>query len=467
MIGGLLKSASSLAIVAAAGLVISGVGLSTKTARAADLGGDCCADLEERVADLEATTVRKGNRKVSLTITGDVAYTIMYWNDGLKQDTYIVEDEDIGSGVTFKGEGRVSSDTAIGFYLSLETQLQDNEAVNQFDHTGALNGENGIFFNDYFVYVDSKAAGKLELGHLQDVYHNAPQQYLDGVTGVKNYNGPGDDVFSMILRAHPGTFVAGPGGGNPAPYAFLPSNKNPLPPFHPSLFGLTWGDLQSRFGDSRDNLILYKTPTFYGFQLQADWGGNDTWGVGGFYDQTFGTFEVKAAVGYDSVDAQDPAECAKMENSGLAANCFTNIANQTIMFNSAQCLGAGLALYESGSGLFGQINYSKIYSDVSGRTDPQNWWVKAGWRKKVTAFGETGIYGEYGQTTDFIENGVGSHIWGVGIAQNIDSTATTLYLGYRHHELDDAFNYTDVNGVNQNVFTQSMDSVQGGMVVNF
>ncbi len=37
-------------------------------ASAADLGGDCCADLEERIAELEATTARKGNRKVSLTI---------------------------------------------------------------------------------------------------------------------------------------------------------------------------------------------------------------------------------------------------------------------------------------------------------------------------------------------------------------------------------------------------------------
>ena len=38
--------------------------------QAADLGGDCCADLEERVAELEATTVRKGNKKVSVTLSG-------------------------------------------------------------------------------------------------------------------------------------------------------------------------------------------------------------------------------------------------------------------------------------------------------------------------------------------------------------------------------------------------------------
>ncbi|WP_334148124.1 hypothetical protein [Hyphomicrobium sp.] len=39
---------------------------------AADLGGDCCADLEERIAELEATTARKGNRKVSLEVYGHV-----------------------------------------------------------------------------------------------------------------------------------------------------------------------------------------------------------------------------------------------------------------------------------------------------------------------------------------------------------------------------------------------------------
>jgi hypothetical protein len=63
MFGGLKKSASRLAIVAAAGVM-------STSAMAADLGGDCCADLEERVAELEATTARKGNRRMSLTVYG-------------------------------------------------------------------------------------------------------------------------------------------------------------------------------------------------------------------------------------------------------------------------------------------------------------------------------------------------------------------------------------------------------------
>ncbi|MGW8207195.1 MAG: porin, partial [Hyphomicrobiaceae bacterium] len=38
----------------AAGLLAGG--LSASSAQAADFGGDCCADLEERIAELEATT---------------------------------------------------------------------------------------------------------------------------------------------------------------------------------------------------------------------------------------------------------------------------------------------------------------------------------------------------------------------------------------------------------------------------
>jgi hypothetical protein len=61
-----------------------------KPAKAADLGGDCCADLEERVADLEATTVRKGNKKVSVQIYGKVNYAAMWWDDGGEQNLYVV-----------------------------------------------------------------------------------------------------------------------------------------------------------------------------------------------------------------------------------------------------------------------------------------------------------------------------------------------------------------------------------------
>ena len=76
MIGGLTKSVSRIALAAATGFFVGGMALST--AKAADLGGDCCADLEERVAELEATTVRKGNRKVSVKLSGQVNRAVIW-----------------------------------------------------------------------------------------------------------------------------------------------------------------------------------------------------------------------------------------------------------------------------------------------------------------------------------------------------------------------------------------------------
>ncbi len=49
-------------------------------AHAADLGGDCCDDLEERIADFESTTGQKGNRKVSLIVSGWVGQQILAYD---------------------------------------------------------------------------------------------------------------------------------------------------------------------------------------------------------------------------------------------------------------------------------------------------------------------------------------------------------------------------------------------------
>ncbi|RTL61093.1 MAG: porin, partial [Hyphomicrobiales bacterium] len=52
MNGAMMSATSRLAMASAVGIL-----LSLGSAKAADLGGNCCADLEERVAELEATTV--------------------------------------------------------------------------------------------------------------------------------------------------------------------------------------------------------------------------------------------------------------------------------------------------------------------------------------------------------------------------------------------------------------------------
>ena len=95
-------------------------------AHAADLGGDCCADLESRVAALEASTVTKGNRKVSLTISGWVGEQVMWWDDGSAKGTYVTGlGTTLASHVTFSGQATIMPGWYAGYVLQLEMDEAD------------------------------------------------------------------------------------------------------------------------------------------------------------------------------------------------------------------------------------------------------------------------------------------------------------------------------------------------------
>jgi|SRR6516162_338716 hypothetical protein len=70
-------SKSLLRRPSAIALAVGGLALSTVSILAADLGASCCVDLEERIAELEATTASKGNRKMSLAISGSVNRVVL------------------------------------------------------------------------------------------------------------------------------------------------------------------------------------------------------------------------------------------------------------------------------------------------------------------------------------------------------------------------------------------------------
>src|SRR3989337_4154895 len=120
MFGGLTKTSSRIAIAAALGLTLGGFAMKATPAKAADLGGDCCADLEERVAELEATTVRKGNKKVSVTLSGWVVKTMNFWDDG-DIDSFFVGDKgyDLGSRFAITGSATIAPGWSGGFNLTI------------------------------------------------------------------------------------------------------------------------------------------------------------------------------------------------------------------------------------------------------------------------------------------------------------------------------------------------------------
>src|SRR3990170_4424801 len=130
----------SLSTMAAVGLLAGG--LSVSSASAADLGGNCCADLEERIAELEATTARKGNRKVSLTISGWVGEQVMYWDNDNPNPLFNESNTSVtGLGPTlsshfkFTGQANIVPGWYAGYVLHIEVisgdSLTQNEGISR------------------------------------------------------------------------------------------------------------------------------------------------------------------------------------------------------------------------------------------------------------------------------------------------------------------------------------------------
>src|SRR6185503_10516811 len=96
---------------------------------------DCCADLEARVAELEATIVDKGNRKINLELAGAVSRAILFWDDGANSDAYVVTNDGEGSKIEFTGEVEhfYRTNWSAGFHIEINVQGSGSGEVNQFD----------------------------------------------------------------------------------------------------------------------------------------------------------------------------------------------------------------------------------------------------------------------------------------------------------------------------------------------
>jgi hypothetical protein len=103
------------------GVILLAIALSPGSIFAADRGDACCSDLEDRIAELEATTAIKGNRKMSLTISGQVNRLIMWWDDGRSSNTYYgIESTPFSSRFDFTGKACVTPKVNAGFQLTID-----------------------------------------------------------------------------------------------------------------------------------------------------------------------------------------------------------------------------------------------------------------------------------------------------------------------------------------------------------
>ena len=134
-VGGRINFALVLGAVPAIGAV---------PAQAADLGGDCCSDLDERIAELESSTARKGNRKVSLTVSGSVNEALLFWDDGFESNVYQGTNDAARGRFRFQGDARINKEWSAGYLLEIGVRSNRLNRTSQIFSHGVTNLPGGL-----------------------------------------------------------------------------------------------------------------------------------------------------------------------------------------------------------------------------------------------------------------------------------------------------------------------------------
>jgi len=463
MDGGVKRHGGHLVAVAA-GLLVS---IAAVPAVAADLGGNCCADLEERIAELEATTARKGNRKVSLEIYSQVNQGLLYWDDGFEDNTYAVTNDNSRTRIGFRGKAKIEGDWSAGYRLEIGIRTANSKRFTQENPLGNDNpADVGFDLRDAHWYIDNKKLGRVTVGLGATATDQITEINQTQTADFSKYSDVEDTGLGLSLRRTNGDISTA--------YQYR------------RLIGVH-GD-QPGEGERRFSGVTYQTPEFAGFIASATWAQDDYWDVALRYKGEFAGLKVAAGIGYGQIDtgtAQTQTACAAIANDTSDCNQF----------------GGSASVVHEATGLF--VNFAAgikkddliadtaLYSGAVTPDDEQTFWaLQAGIEKKWISLGKTTVYGEYydyegGSNTRTLDAAfagtanpaavlsTGLQSYGFGVAQGIDAAALTLYLSYRHVEADITVANTTLpvggvaTGAPIGVPLEDLDLVFGGGVIKF
>ena len=408
----------SLSALVAAGLLASAAG----TASAADLGGNCCADLEERIAELEATTVRKGNRKVSLTISGWVGEQLTWWDDKHESNMYITGlGTTLSSHFRLSGSAKITNDVSAGYVMHVEVNSNDPLLAH---NQNADDGGAGLHVLESYWYLKSNSLGKISVGQQSTITDNlailtdgsgslvqANWVLFEGAGFFLRNNALGNGVSALNWGSGSACYTAAASVGAPAGIG---------------------GDCTAH----PVNAIKYDTPTIAGFSASASFGEDDFWDVGLRYAGELSGFKLAFAVGYS-------------ENTDFGVNNHSKVS-QIQAGGYVQHIATGLFVHgawlseDVSRAVAGNFGLSALQAGRLNNLDIQHWYVKAGIRQKWLPYGHTVVYGEYHESNDALSPGAllqditASNVnwWGVGLVQEIDAAAMSMWVKYRNVDGD-------------------------------
>lgn len=381
-----------LAVLAAAGFMV----WSTSQSHAADLGGDCCADLEERIAELEAVAVRKDSRRTKVIVTGRVSQAIVWTSYGDYDDYSVGENSNAPSFLGVKASYTISPNMTARAFAQIG--LGGYEAGG-FGY-GHIEGDtHGLYTRQVGVSLEHKQMGSVTLGKTK--------QATDGISQLDRSR---SWIASTPLSLRP---ITGPG----------------------------LGEVLEMDG-TRANVVRYDSPTMLGglwfsgsiaaSNIDPVTGTTDgtIWDVAARYWSTVGQFDVALGAGY--------REGIWIEDDSLAGIPLSLAVDglPKVMSGSASVKHNPTGIFVNA--MYGNTDLDAIPVEISGYSVKAG--IEASWFKAAgKGFGpsdkSTTVFVEYGKwdLSDLMVDDV--DYWGAGLVQNFGNV--DVYVSGRNYSLWD------------------------------
>jgi hypothetical protein len=359
----------------------------------------------------------------------------MWWDDGTEQNVYV---DGLGStlatNVKFTGQATIAPGWTAGYVLHLEAIDSDSLSINQFTPLGpnaVAGGFQTMTVLQSFWFIKSDHLGKVGVGKQSTASDNAAI-LVDGSGSLVPANWVMFDYNAFQLRQSSTGLLTGINWQQFGGYC--------------RLGGGAGGDC---FGVPQQ-AVRYDSPTYAGFSVSAAWGGDDFWDVAARYSGEYNGFKVAAAAAYTEYSGNFWFGNGQQALSGNIGG-FNDDAQWMKYFQ------VGAYIEHVPTGLWAYGAYGRLQTD--GVTDPNaavgtlfaaspgfspvpdgdTWYAKAGLRERWHPLGHTVLYGEIARyddsTTDFFINSgysASTQLWGLGIVQEIDAAAMSLWISYRH-----------------------------------
>jgi hypothetical protein len=381
------------------GICLLALGLLLSPANAADLGGDCCADLEERVAELEATTVTKGNSRVKVQITGRVSQALVWTDFDEYSDYSIGENSNAPSFIGVAGTYVISPRMKAKVYFQLG--LGGYEANLITGGYGHIEGDtHGLYTRQAWFALEHESLGTVTLGKVK--------QATDGISQADRSR---SWVASTPMTLRP---ITGPGIGEVI-----------------------------EMDGTRANAVRYDSPDLKGFWVSASMGPTNTdamgntdgtwWDVAARYWGTVGNFDLAAGVGY-------------REGIWIEDDSLVGVPLGVSIDGMPKVLSASGSIMHKPSGLFVNASYGNMDLDVvpvditayAAKVGVEVPWLKSSGKGFGASDTKTTVFLEYGKwdLSDLMLPD--ADYWGAGLVQTWGPV--DVYVSGRRYDLfeDDA-----------------------------